>query len=81
MKLSQVEEAEGSNYINANFVVGYKERKRWICAQGPLESTLPDFWRMINEQVCVSIGKSTTFIQRFTNTECIEVYRGWIIGG
>ena len=24
---------DGADYINANFVVGYKERKKWICSQ------------------------------------------------
>ena len=42
---------DGSDYINANFVNGYKKRKLWICAQGPLEYTVPEFWRMVYEQV------------------------------
>ena len=55
VKLTPIEDVEGSDYINANFVVGYKERKRWVCAQGPLESTLGDFWRMIHEQVEINV--------------------------
>ncbi len=44
---------DGSDYLNANFVMGYKDRKKWICAQGPLDHTVGDFWRMIHEQVCL----------------------------
>lgn len=34
VKLSQINGAIGSDYINANYVLGYKERKKFICAQG-----------------------------------------------
>lgn len=36
VKLSQIDGIVGSDYINANFVLGYKERKKFICAQGKI---------------------------------------------
>ena len=36
-------------------VQGYKQQKAFIIAQGPMESTCRDFWKMIHDQQCGSI--------------------------
>ncbi|CAI8039702.1 Receptor-type tyrosine-protein phosphatase S, partial [Geodia barretti] len=42
----------GSDYINASFVNGYKQKGAYIATQCPLENTVADFWRMVNEFQC-----------------------------
>lgn len=63
----------GSDYINANFVLGYKERKKFICAQGPMDSTVNDFWRMIWEQH-LEIIVMLTNLEEYNKAKCAKYW-------
>ncbi|XP_015286328.2 tyrosine-protein phosphatase non-receptor type 22 isoform X2 [Macaca fascicularis] len=49
VELSLITSDEDSSYINANFIKGVYGPKTYIATQGPLSTTLLDFWRMIWE--------------------------------
>ncbi|XP_004641749.1 tyrosine-protein phosphatase non-receptor type 22 [Octodon degus] len=49
VELSLITSDEDSSYINANFIKGVYAPRAYIATQGPLPSTLLDFWRMIWE--------------------------------
>ncbi|XP_026827836.1 tyrosine-protein phosphatase 69D isoform X1 [Ooceraea biroi] len=69
----------GSDYINANFVLGYKERKKFICAQGPMENTVCDFWRMIWEQHLELILMLTN-LEEYSKTKCAKYWPDKLFG-
>ena len=37
-------------YLNANFIDGFRRPKAYIGTQGPMQGSFPEFWRMIWEQ-------------------------------
>ncbi|XP_068611331.1 LOW QUALITY PROTEIN: receptor-type tyrosine-protein phosphatase O [Brachionichthys hirsutus] len=50
VKLISMHDDEGSDYINANYVPGYKHADEYIATQGPLPETRNDFWKMVLQQ-------------------------------
>ncbi|XP_055498430.1 receptor-type tyrosine-protein phosphatase C isoform X3 [Leucoraja erinacea] len=50
VQLSPVSGEHGSDYINASFIDGFNEPRKYIAAQGPKEETADDFWKMVWEQ-------------------------------
>lgn len=79
VKLSQVDSIAGSDYINANYVLSYKERKKFICAQGPMDTTVNEFWRMIWEQHLELILMLTN-LEEYSKTKCAKYWPDKIDG-
>ncbi|XP_023233861.1 receptor-type tyrosine-protein phosphatase T-like isoform X2 [Centruroides sculpturatus] len=58
-----------SDYINANYIDGYKSSKRYIATQGPKPLTVNDFWRMIWQEKVCKIIISTNLVEN-GKTKC-----------
>nr|XP_040571796.1 tyrosine-protein phosphatase Lar-like isoform X3 [Lepeophtheirus salmonis] len=58
--LQPIRGVEGSDYINASYIDGYRYRNAYIATQGPLNETIEDFWRMLwehNSTIVVMLTK------------------------
>uniref|UniRef100_A0A3B3R8Z6 Receptor-type tyrosine-protein phosphatase S n=1 Tax=Paramormyrops kingsleyae TaxID=1676925 RepID=A0A3B3R8Z6_9TELE len=62
--LSTIEGIPGSDYINANYIDGYRRQNAYIATQGSLPETFGDFWRMIWEQHSANIVMMTKLEER-----------------
>ncbi|XP_042628929.1 receptor-type tyrosine-protein phosphatase S-like isoform X5 [Cyprinus carpio] len=53
--LSNNDGVPGGDYINANFIDGYRRQGAYIATQGPMPDTFSDFWRLVWEQHTANI--------------------------
>jgi len=64
VRLLNLEGIESSDYVNANYVgADLRGERAYIVTQGPLDSTTPDFWRMVWEQNVSIIVMLSTFVE------------------
>ncbi|XP_047610846.1 receptor-type tyrosine-protein phosphatase C isoform X4 [Phacochoerus africanus] len=73
VELSDINGDAGSNYINASYIDGFKEPRKYIAAQGPRDETIDDFWRMIWEQKATVIVMVTR-CEEGNKNKCAEYW-------
>ncbi|XP_019631236.1 PREDICTED: receptor-type tyrosine-protein phosphatase alpha-like [Branchiostoma belcheri] len=71
--LTTLEGQPGSDFINANYIDGYNHPNMFIAAQGPLPSTINDFWKMIWEQDTATIVMVTNLKER-NKSKCAQYW-------
>uniref|UniRef100_A0A8C2BCD0 protein-tyrosine-phosphatase n=1 Tax=Cyprinus carpio TaxID=7962 RepID=A0A8C2BCD0_CYPCA len=65
--LSNNDGVPGGDYINANFIDGYRRQGSYIATQGPMPDTFSDFWRMVWEQHTANIIMITKLEEKSRN--------------
>uniref|UniRef100_A0A1I8FJ74 Protein-tyrosine-phosphatase n=1 Tax=Macrostomum lignano TaxID=282301 RepID=A0A1I8FJ74_9PLAT len=67
--LQPIRGVEGSDYINASWIDGYRQRSCYIATQGPLPDTAEDFWRMLWEH-------NSTILREQGRDKCHQYWPG-----
>ncbi|CAF3910060.1 unnamed protein product [Rotaria sp. Silwood2] len=71
--LSPIRGIDGSDYINASYIDGYRFKNGYIATQGPLNETIDDFWRMIWEHN-VTIIVMLTKLKEMGREKCAQYW-------
>uniref|UniRef100_F6RGE8 protein-tyrosine-phosphatase n=1 Tax=Monodelphis domestica TaxID=13616 RepID=F6RGE8_MONDO len=71
--LSMKRGQEYTDYINASFIDGYRQKDYFIATQGPLPHTVEDFWRMVWEWKCHTIVMLTE-VQEREQEKCFQYW-------
>uniref|UniRef100_A0A672RVW9 protein-tyrosine-phosphatase n=1 Tax=Sinocyclocheilus grahami TaxID=75366 RepID=A0A672RVW9_SINGR len=61
------DDVPGGDYINANFIDGYRRQGAYIATQGPLPDTFSDLWRLVWEQHTANIIMITKLEEKSRN--------------
>ncbi|XP_041085321.1 receptor-type tyrosine-protein phosphatase S-like isoform X13 [Polyodon spathula] len=73
--LSPIEGITGSDYINSNYIDGYRKQNAYIATQGPLPETFGDFWRMLWEQRAATVVMMTKLEEK-SRIKCDQYWPG-----
>lgn len=69
----------GSDYINSNYIDGYRKQNAYIATQGSLPETFGDFWRMIWEQRSANIVMMTKLEERSRVSTSPWKHHGFVV--
>ncbi|XP_071120808.1 receptor-type tyrosine-protein phosphatase epsilon-like [Mytilus edulis] len=71
--LTPISSEPNSDYINANYLDGYKRKNAYIASQGPMKVMFRDFWRMIWQKQCCKIVMLTNLMEA-CKTKCEQYW-------
>ncbi|XP_050023209.1 receptor-type tyrosine-protein phosphatase T-like [Dermacentor andersoni] len=73
VKLAPLPDFENADYINASYVPGYRCARKYIATQGPKQTTLTDFWRMVWQEGCCKVIMLTNLKEQ-EKTKCEQYW-------
>ncbi|XP_077549270.1 receptor-type tyrosine-protein phosphatase kappa-like [Haemaphysalis longicornis] len=71
--LAPLSAGDSTDYINANYVQGYKFPGKYIATQGPKASTLTDFWHMVWQEGACKVVMLTNLTEHGV-TKCEQYW-------